>query len=516
MLNHRIQTWHKSKRNIGQVISLQALTFALCFFYSLHSVVWAATYHVAIDGNDVTGTGNSATPWATITHALDNAEDDSIIEVHPGTYTGRIRIRGTFPQGVTVRSKTPYKAKLRNNNTVITAYTHPDGVNGITIDSFDIAHSGSGSGALVVHVDGGGNDEVKNITFSNNVLHDSYNNDILKINNGCTNILVSGNMFYNQNGSDEHIDINSVSDVTVEDNIFFNDFEGSGRVNQNNTSSYIVIKDSNGTDDIFTGSRNIMVRRNIFLNWQGSTGSNFVLAGEDGKSFYEAFDVLVENNLMLGNSGNVMRSAFGVKGCRDITFRNNTISGDLPSLAYAMRLNREGSNPANDNIRFYNNIWSDQSGTMGAENSSETNDFSDTSPDDTLTFVLENNLYWNGGTAIPENSSELINYTDDSSRLIADPQIPAPVNIVLPRWLESSGLFGDGSSTIRAAFENLVNYAVPDSSSQLIGWANDTFAPADDILGNLRTSPKDIGAFEQGAKIPGRGPAIVPVNYLLL
>jgi hypothetical protein len=46
-----------------------------------------------------------------------------------------------------------------------------------------------------------------------------------------------------------------------------------------------------------------------------------------------------------------------------------------------------------------------------------------------LTFVLDNHLYWNGGTAIPENSSELINYTDDSSRLVADPQIPAPVNV---------------------------------------------------------------------------------------
>ena len=258
------------------------------------------------------------------------------------------------------------------------------------------------------------------------------------------------------------------------------------------------------------------MRRNIFLNWQGSTGSNFVLAGEDGKSFYEAFDVLVENNLMLGNSGNVMRSAFGVKGCRDITFRNNTVSGDLPSLAYAMRLNREGSNPANSTIRFYNNIWSDQSGTMGAENSSRPNDFSDTNPDDTLTFVLDNNLYWNGGAVVPENSSELINYTDDSSRLIADPQIVAPVNIVLPRWQESSGLFGDGSSTIRAAFQNLVSYAVPGSGSQLIDRANNTFAPADDILGNLRPSAKDIGAFEQGANTPSGEVSIVPVIFLLL
>jgi hypothetical protein len=107
-------------------------------------------------------------------HALDNVEDGSIIDVHPGTYTGRIRIRGTFVQGVTVRSQTPYMAKLRNNDTVITAYTHPDGVSGIRIEGFDIAHSGSDAGALVVHVDGGGHNEVRNITFKNNILHDSY------------------------------------------------------------------------------------------------------------------------------------------------------------------------------------------------------------------------------------------------------------------------------------------------------------------------------------------------------
>jgi hypothetical protein len=476
---------------------------------------WAATYHVDVAGDDAGGDGSPASPWATITHALDNVPDASVIEVHPGTYYGRIRIRGTFAGGVTIRSQVPYQAKLRNNDRVITAYTDYRGVSGITLEGFDIAHSGDGSGALVVHIDGDGNNAVTNITLTNNILHDSYNNDILKINNACSNILVKGNVFYNQTGSDEHIDINSVADVVVEDNIFFNDFEGSSRTNHNNTSSYIVIKDSNGDSDIFTGSRNITVRRNIFLNWQGSTGTCFVLIGEDGQPFYEAYNVLVENNLMLGNSDNVMRASFGVKGGRDITFRNNTVSGNLPALAYAMRLNTEGGNPANKNILFYNNIWADQTGTMGAENPQRPDDFSDTPKGETLSFVLQNNLYWNGGDAIPQDSSELINYTDDPAPLVANPLLPPPVSIVLPRWIENSSLFGDGSASIRAAFEKLVGYATPAPSSPVIDQAESIHGPSDDILGNTRPVLKDIGAFERGG-VSSTGDSVIPTYLLLL
>lgn len=469
-------------------IGIRYCLLILSCFCSLCSLAGAATFHVAATGHDDSGSGSAINPWATITHALDNVADDSVIEVHPGTYSGRIRIRGTFPTGVLVRSQTPYRAKLRNSDRVITAYEHPDGVRGITLEGFDIAHSGSGAGALVVHIDGGGNNSVTDITLRNNILHDSYNNDILKVNNACSNILISGN-------------------------IFFNDFGASGRINQNNTSSYIVIKDSNGSEDIFLGSSNITVRRNIFLNWQGSTGNNFVLIGEDGNPYHEAFNVLLENNLMLGNSANVMRASFGVKGGRDITFRNNTVSGDLPALAYAMRLNREGSNPANQNIRFYNNAWVDQSGTMGAEDSSGSNDFSDTPPGDTSSFVLESNLYWNGGVAIPEDSSELINFSDDVSRVVEDPLLPSPVAIPLPGWQESSGQFAEGSSSIRAAFLKLASYAIPASGSPLGDRANSSFAPDDDILGNKRSSRKDIGAYEQGAG-SGNTP-IAPIIFLL-
>ena len=345
----------------------------------------------------------------------------------------------------------------------------------------------------------GGSDFVRDITLRNNVLHDSYNNDILKINNGAGYITVEGNLFYNQTGSDEHIDINSVTEVLVQDNIFFNDFAGSGRTNANNTSSFIVIKDSNGSSDSNLGSSAITVRRNVFLHWEGSTGSNYVLIGEDGNPYFEAYNVLVENNLLLGDAQNVMRAPFGVKGGKDIKFRHNTVVGDLPSKAYAMRLNTEGSNPANENIEFFNNIWSDPTGSMGAETQGGANDFSDTPPGQTTSWGLDNNIYWNGANPIPTDPGELINFSDDIHGVVADPLLPSQSGLIIPRWDPTAGEFSDGSSTIREVFEHLVSaYGMVDPLSPAIDVAEPLESPAEDILGNSRAigSGPDLGAVE--------------------
>jgi len=236
------------------------------------------------------------------------------------------------------------------------------------------------------------------------------------------------------------------------------------------------------------GSQNVTVRRNVFLNWQGSTGYGFVQAGEDATANFEADGVLIENNLMLGHSSNTMRSPIGIMGSRNVTVRNNTIAGNFPSLAFALRLYRISPNQPNENVVYYNNIWSDPTGTM--------EDFSDAPIGQTTSFAIDRNLYWNNGAAIPQDAGELVNYTDDAHRLIGNPLLGSQAGMIAPHWSTSTQRFADNSTTIREAFERLVTlYGTPATGSPAVDAADPAHAPGDDLLGHPRNDP-DIGAVE--------------------
>lgn len=465
----------------------------LSALFSASPAAAGTTYFVATDGSDASGDGSSGNPWATITHAVDNVGDGATILVRPGTYNGRARLRQQFNAQVTVRSETPYAAKLRHDSgAVVTSFYGRN----ITLEGFDIAHAPGNIGALVIQVqdllgtfngsNGGTDPVVSGIVFRNNIIHDSTNNDLLKINNGAEDVLVEGNMFFNQFGSDEHMDVNSVIGVVIQDNVFFNTVD-------NDTSSFIVVKDS-GTGDTVVGSRDITIRRNVFLNWYGSSGHSFVRFGEDGTLNFEAQDGLVENNLMIGNRADLMRTPFTVQGSKNLVFRNNTLTGDMPSRTFAGRLIAVGDNPANENLGFFNNIYSDPGGSMGSEAFNGV-DLFDSPVGQTANATLDNNLYWNGGNAIPEDAGQFLQFSDDVNALTGDPALGAQGALVVPHW--DGGAFADGSTSIREAFERLVNlYGVPGDATLAVDNADPANAASEDILGRQRGPNPDLGAFE--------------------
>jgi len=438
------------------------------------------------------GKGTRSNPWRTIDEAVNKVPDNSLIIVAPGVYTGQIKLKKKFSQGITIRSELDYQAKLTNDRRVVAFVGNSSN---ISLEGFEIYHSSKKPKPLIVHIDGGGSDKVNNITLRNNIIHDSYNNDLLKINNGAANIKVLCNMFYNQGNSDEHIDINSVYDVEVRHNLFFNDFEASNRAISNKSSSFIVIKDSNEREDNELGAHDIRIDSNIFFNWQGSHGHGFVLVGEDGKKYYEAFNVKIYNNLMIGNSNKSMRSPFGVKGAKNVWFYNNTITGNLPSNAYAMRVNKEGKNKTNTQLYFYNNIWSDPTGTMGMGQYESNIDFSDTVLHEIDDFFLENNLIWNGGKKLPSSFFDAINPGDDKYLLTANPNMPKNQSLVPPIWLAKKRAFKDNSFTISEAFQRLVYYyGIPKLPVKVKEISKNPYFPRYNILGEKRKNKNAVGA----------------------
>ena len=458
-------------------------------------------FYVAPTGNDSGGDGSYNSPWGTIGHASDQVPDGSLILVLPGTYTGRIELKHKFSDGVVIRSAKPYQARLRNDGQVLAIFTGA----GVTIEGFDLAHSISPADRYVIQIQDAAGDGkgARDIILRNNVIHDSYNNDLLKVNNGAAGITIEGNIFYNMGGPeiDSHIDINSVTDIHVQDNLFFNDFEGSDRQNDNDTGHYIVVKDSNAGQDGILGSRDVIIRRNIFLNWQGNPGNAFIGLG-DGTSvdYYQAQDILIENNLMLGNARHKIHAVLKVTGAKNVVFRNNTINGDLPANTYAVRLDVAASSVMNTGFELYNNIWVDPYGTMGAESPEDEQDFSQ-SPATTLSsYRLLNNAYWNGDQPLPQDPEDLIKYTVDAQAILADPQLPVfGEDLLLPRLDEQDGKIAGRYYTIREAFLDYINmYGVPQLSSPVIDAGDAATAASEDILQQPRSQggSSDLGAVE--------------------
>jgi hypothetical protein len=441
---------------------------------------WVAPAPLGDDNHS--GTYNQ--PWATLEGASKKVLDDTCtVWFFPGVYEGGNRINRRFTTPTTFRSLEPYRAELQNSGVVLSI----SGGKNIILDGFNLHQSGPDSDALVIYVDHSDKGWSEDIVLRNNIIHDSYNNDLMKIYDGVQRMTVQNNIIYNQGPPDEQMDVNGVTDVVIQDNIFFNCYECSNRINTNESKQYIVIKDSNEVNEP-VGSQRITVRRNIFLNWQGQNDETIIQVGLDGKPYHEAIGVRVENNLIVGNSPNHVGEPFGVRGAKDVEFVNNTVVGDLPSDGYAAWVTIIPlKNKLNENISFRNNIWSDPTGTMG--------NFADGYRLSTINLVLDNNLYWNGGNPIPpgELFSPLV---DDRHRIIGQPYLNENyTDLVLPYWTGTS--INGGSTSIREEFIRLVNlYGAIPPNSAAVNKADPSYAPTDDILGRTRSGTPDLGAFE--------------------
>jgi len=458
------------------LIYLIIITLNLAFkpFPPEECVYWVAP---SPSGSDL-HPGTITLPWASLEHAAASVRDDECtVWFQDGTYTGSNRIKRRFETYTRFAAVNPYQVVFQDAGPVVSI----SGGSHIILEGFVFQHSGPEASPVVVQVHRRDDIWAEYIVFHNNIFRDSYNDDLLKIYNGSRFVMVSNNLFYNQGASDQHIDVNSVTDVTIQENIFFNDFAASGRSVENDTKHYIVIKDSNEGEDSLLGSERILVQQNIFLNWQGGPGESFVQVGNDGKPYFEARYITIQNNLFLGNSPILIGAAFGVSGAKNVQFVNNSVSGDLPSRSYAARIDIKGENPKNENITFCNNIWSDPTGTMGRGTPEEgdRNEFSDGNPEYTINLLLDYNQYWNGADVIPDG--DLVSpLRDDHHRLIEDPHLNTDfADLMLPVW--SATGFPSGNKLIKEEILRLAqNYGLIAQRGSALWRENAGCAPASD------------------------------------
>ena len=455
-----------------------------------------AVYYVGPSGVDDTSTGRGTTPsnpWRTIGFGVSSAPDNNAtLLVMDGTYTNpAVDLSRAFATSLTIKAQNPYKAILTNTggSSLFRAF----GGAHYAIEGFVLGPSQS---VLMVQIADGSH----HFTFRNNIFRDSYNNDILKINDRATDILVAGNVFYNHGDSDEDIDLNAVLNATVEDNIFFSDYPGSGRAISSLARSNVVVKNSPCEwDSTYCNAwaKNITIRRNVFLNWQGSPSANFIRLGEDGTPAYEAQDVLIENNLMIGNSGSKIEAPIGIEASRNVTVRNNTVTGDLPARGYVVSLRASGYQT--DIVTIANNIWADPTGTMGV--------FSTGADLGVSQVTFTRNALWNKGSSLPASADGGLEAIDDASRITQDPKLPAIGAMILPRYDTAANSFLSGRTSIAEEFQRLVSlYGVPGSGSPVVDAADALKAATEDILKQARAgrgAGPDLGAVEAAG---GGGP----------
>lgn len=466
------------------------------FLMALLLLVWAfpvsaAEFYISPTGSDTTGTGSVEKPWKSISKAIQSVPDTgSTIIARDGLYVGTQSFSRHFRTSCTVRAEHPYQARFsspKDGNRVL----YLSNASNIILDGLEFFGSGATAPDYLIQIS---TDKAHDLILRNCIIHDSYKNDLIKINDHANRIVFTGCVFYNQanRGGDEHFDINTVRNIIIEESLFFNDYPGSGRPDEHNAHSFIVIKNSGSTPNVTSG---ITLRKNIFTNWSGKADQAFVLLGEDGKDFFEASDVLIENNLFLHNGGPRIIGTFLFKGgLRRVTVRSNTISGRPNSRGFSVFgvvCQNIGKNPPMEDILFANNIFSDNSGSIKRLSSTYAERFLDGG------FRAVNNLYWNAGRDIGAEEKDLFQPENDPQAILGDPKLNSvPQEPIVPRYDLKTDRFPSGTKTIREEFERLVRtYAEPGESSAASGRADSQFLPKDDILGRPRTGTPNVGCY---------------------
>jgi hypothetical protein len=437
-----------------------------------------ATYYIAANGEDKPENGAEEMPFKTLKYAVEHlpVSGGYQIIVKDGSYDSFGYINGgKFEKPILIKAENPYKVRVKGVSGHRAMYVTNS--ENMIFSGFEFVgnkdYTGSTSGnAYLLQIE-----LSKSIILENNIIHDSYNNDLLKLNEHCDNCEIRLNIFYNQNanGGDEHIDANSVYNTTIEGNIFFNDYKASGRQESNAAFSFVLFK-SSSSQDISTASRDAIIKKNVFLNWWGKADQSYIVLGEDGKSFYEVQNVEISDNLFInnktretkngdGNYYNRMSGLFTIKNAKNVTFKNNTSNGFIQHswhaynndpgsfFGYVVRISKEWQNsPIIDTVKITGNSFVDYTGQMGGIASGTKAMVTNIS--------LNGNNYYNNGKAFLDTSTRdlAIQIADDSNAAFDDPQLEDDLTKVTVPYFNEGTLHGNYAGINAARIDLIQKY----------------------------------------------------------
>lgn len=457
-----------------------------------HQLSLDCSYLVSARRGSDSNSGSYDRPWKSIQHALESVPSDGgfRICVDDGEYPEQITLgrRDGFTSAVRVEALNPYQARLNNRDKIIIKLNGDSASHtsfNITFAGFEIYRpdsSATGSSNIYLY-------KADNVTIENCIIHDSYNDDLVRILHS-TNVTMQFNVTYNGGSGEEHYDINGGSqNVVVQDSVLFNAYPETGRP-EDTPGVQIVVKTSYPDADGRT--RNVTIHRNVFMYGQSVPTRGFIAIGGDNRyeGYYEAEDVTVENNLFIANEGLIEQMIpVTILGSRRIYLRANTFRGDADSSFRLFgRARKESLSPPCTDLFYDNNIFLDPTNTTGHLIRGTSSDIE--------YGAIRNNLYWWGGASIPTNSEDYFNCYDDRQAIVSDPLLVSPADpLPLPIWTGSVFVGGHGSvSEAHAAF--VETYARPSVTSPLVDAADPTRMPVDDIMGKTRDAAPDIGAYE--------------------
>ena len=328
---------------------------------------FGAIYYCSPSGNDNTGNGSLSKPYRNVERALQDMTAGDELQLRDGNYeSDEIRIE---LNNITIKSYPGEWAVITAPTDIEDAssciwYNEPD-VQGGLLENLEIVGGYYYGIKFETNWDWGLGVQygVRNITIRNCVIHDT-GRDCLKITPGCDQIHILNCTIYNSGIGPSNLPQNGGPNAEGIDNV-----NGSNMIVRN---SYFYNISTNG---LYAkgGAKNALIEGNLLMD----IGEGGIFVGFDcdaewfdtktNPNYHDCIDCIVRNNMVVNTGG----AGLGFWGSQNSSAYNNTIitKSELyhaPLYFTAASIwvsDTYTATPANNNVKVFNNIFIDQSGT---------------------------------------------------------------------------------------------------------------------------------------------------------